>query len=90
MEYASVAITTVHAVTDVIVREKSLMGMLGRVIRWGGDTDSVAVIAWGIASARFRGEKLPEFLERDLEGGNATTGADYLRQTGAALMARFA
>lgn len=89
-ERTPVSITTVHAVVDVVMSETSLMDMLARIIRWGGDTDSVAAIAWGIASARFRGEKLPEFLERDLEGGNTSTGADYLRQTGAALMARFA
>ena len=89
-ERASVAITTVHAVADVIVREKSLMDMLDRVIRWGGDTDSVAAVAWGIASTRYRGEKLPDFLERELEGGDPTTGAAYLRDIGAALMMKFA
>lgn len=86
---ATVAIATVHAVADVIVREQSLMAMLERVILWGGDTDSVAAVAWGIASSRYRGEKLPEFLERGLENGNPTTGAVYLRDLGAQLMARF-
>ena len=36
---ASVAITTVHAVVDVLARENSLMGILKRIIKWGGDTD---------------------------------------------------
>lgn len=86
---ASVAITTVHAVVDVLARENSLMGIMKRIITWGGDTDSVAAIAWGIASARYQDEKLPAFMERDLEGGNSKTGAVYLRLLGEKLMYKY-
>lgn len=86
---ASVAITTVHAVVDVLARENSLMGIMRRIITWGGDTDSVAAIAWGIASARYQDEKLPAFMERDLEGGNSKTGAVYLRLLGEKLMYKY-
>lgn len=82
----SSAITTVHAVVSVLAQENSLMGILRQVIEWGGDTDSVASIAWGIASARYQDEKLPEFMERDLEGGSERTGVKYLRGWGEALM----
>ena len=73
----------------VLAQENSLMGILRQVIKWGGDTDSVAAIAWGIASARYQGEKLPELMERDLEGGNARTGTPYLRALGAQLMHKY-
>ena len=86
---ASVAITTVHAVVDVLARKNSLMGIMRRIITWGGDTDSVAAIAWGIASARYQDEKLPAFMLRDLEGGNAKTGAPYLRILGEQLMYKY-
>lgn len=85
-----VAISTVHAVAHFVRTARSLMDILERVIRMGGDTDSVAAIAWGIASARFRNERLPEFLERDLEQGNPATGVACLRDIGEKLMRRFA
>lgn len=88
MPGASVAITTVQAVVSVLAQENSLMDILKRVIIWGGDTDSVAAIAWGIASARYQHEKLPEFMKRDLEGGSRRTGAAYLRYLGNQLMNR--
>ncbi|MBI4457954.1 ADP-ribosylglycohydrolase family protein [Candidatus Uhrbacteria bacterium] len=86
---ASVAITTVHAVTTLVRREPSLMAMLERTIRWGGDTDSVAAIAWGIASPRFQGEVLPDFMERHLERRDSRTGTSYLLDLGTRLMAKF-
>ena len=85
----SVAISTVHAVVDVLVRENSLMGILKRIIEWGGDTDSVAAIAWGIASARYQNEKLPLFLKLDLEGGNKRLEVDCLRVLGVLLMHKY-
>lgn len=88
-ETAPVSITTVHAVVAAVTGQPTLMAMLGRIIRWGGDTDSVAAIAWGIASARFRGERLPDFLEKDLEGGDPSTGPAYLRDLGSQLIVRF-
>jgi ADP-ribosylglycohydrolase len=87
--YAPVAITTVQAALTAVVEEGSLMAMLKRIIEWGGDTDSVAAIAWGIASPRFPDEKLPEFMERDLEQGSPRTGPAYLRDLGARLMTKF-
>ena len=87
--WASVAITTVHAVADVLAREQSLMDILKRVIIWGGDTDSVAAIAWGIASARYQDERLPAFFERDLEARNPFSCAAYLRVLGEQLMDKY-
>lgn len=85
-----IALTTVHAAVHIVSTGTSLIDMLRRVIRIGGDTDSVAAIVWGIASARFRDEQLPAFFERDLENGNPATGSVYLRQLGTELMQRFA
>lgn len=82
-----VGINTVHAVVTLLREETSLVGMLQRIISWGGDTDSVAAIAWGIASIRMRDE-LPEFLEHGLEpSGNY--GVTYLKGLGRDLMERF-
>lgn len=69
--WGSVAISTVHAVADLVTHGFSLMEMLKQAILWGGDTDSVAAIAWGVASARYQDEKLPEFMVRDLEKDSA-------------------
>ncbi|MFO0764934.1 MAG: ADP-ribosylglycohydrolase family protein [Patescibacteria group bacterium] len=84
--HTSVGIMTVHAVIDLIANQHSLMDMLKQAIIWGGDTDSVAAIAWGIASARFQDEKLPAFLTTDLEQGSSRTGAERLRHVGRLLM----
>lgn len=87
---ASVAITTVHAVVSVLAREKSLMGILRQIILWGGDTDSVAAIAWGIASTRYqKSEVIPLFMPRDLEGGSLQTGTFNLSIVGTLLMAKY-
>lgn len=86
---ASVAITTVHAVVDVLAREKSLMDILKRVIIWGGDTDSVAAIAWGIASARYQKEVLPVFMKRDLEGPGKDFERKHLQVMGILLMNKY-
>lgn len=81
-----VSVTTVHAVATLVMTGTSLMDILERVLRMGGDTDSVAAIAWGIASCRFQDEALPEFLERDLEHRKS---AD-LHAIGTALMDAYA
>jgi len=89
-ENASVAVTTVHAVLDLVAHDdRSLMEILKQTLVWGGDTDSVAAIAWGIASARRQDERLPAFMRADLEGGNSRTGIERLRRLGAALMEKF-
>lgn len=83
-----VGIRTALAVEKLLTDQNSeavgLMGILQKVIEWGGDTDSVAAIAWGIASTRMT-EDVPEFLERDLEPGGKF-GAAYLKELGAKLM----
>src|SRR3989338_5352271 len=86
----SVAVSTVHAVLDLVVHESSLMGMLKQAITWGGDTDSVCAIAWGIASARHQSERIPVFMMRDLEKGNTgATGLVYLAGVGSRLTEKF-
>jgi len=87
--YGCEALTTIHAVTHLLTHETSLMRMLEQIIRWGGDTDSVAAITWGIASARYQDEVLPEFMEREIEDGSVLTGAIYLKGLGMQLMNRF-
>lgn len=79
----SVAITTVHAVCDLLANCNTLMDILAQCIMWGGDTDSVAAVAWGIASCRFHDEKLPQFLYDGIE--NPT----YLKDIGTKLMKKF-
>lgn len=82
-----VGLNTAWAVHTLLVEETSLRGIMDRLVDWGGDTDSVAAIAWGIASARYQTEVLPEFLERDLElRGNLKYGPAYLRDLGRRLM----
>ncbi len=83
------SVVTVHAVVQLLRSCTSLMDMRRQVIRWGGDTDSVAAIAWGIASCRMQDEVLPVFLARDLENGNSLTGTLYLQSLGTQLMNRF-
>ncbi len=85
-----VGMNTAWAVQDLLRTETSLMGIMGRVIGLGGDTDSTAAIAWGIASARYQDEQLPEFFERDLEAqGNLKYGPAYLKDLGRQLMATY-
>jgi hypothetical protein len=85
----SVAIATVHAVVDLVADETSLMAILAKTLQWGGDTDSVAAIAWGIASARYQNEVLPEFLLRDLEANHPSTAPPYLHSIGLQLMEKY-
>ncbi|MCR4312562.1 MAG: ADP-ribosylglycohydrolase family protein [Candidatus Uhrbacteria bacterium] len=85
-----VSIATVHAVAYLVMHGTSLMDILERTIRIGGDTDSVAAIAWGVASPRYQREDLPAFMERDLEGGDPKTGTVRLRNLGRRLMERYA
>lgn len=85
-----VGVNTAWAVHTLLVEETSLKGIMRRILEWGGDTDSVAAIAWGIASCRMQDEELPEFLERDLEVGNTKYGVAYLKQLGKQLMDAYA
>ena len=85
----SIAIATVHAAATLVMREPSLMDMLRTCVEWGGDTDSVAAVAWGIASPRFQDERLARWMTRDLEQGSRKTGAPRLHSLGTRLMAKY-
>lgn len=80
---------TAWAVQTLLTTEGSLRDIMKRCIEWGGDTDSVASIAFGIASARYQNETLPIFLERDLEP-NGQFGVAYLKDLGKQLMDAYA
>lgn len=86
----STGVATAHACLRLVMSTKSLLEVMERILRAGGDTDSVAAIVWGIVSCRFQNDVLPEFFERDLEGGNPWTGAPYLREVGRKLMTKYA
>lgn len=82
-----VGMNTAWAVQTLLTTETSLMGILKRCIEWGGDTDSVAAVAWGIASCRYQDEIIPDFFETDLEKINGSSyGPAYLRELGKRLM----
>lgn len=81
-----VGMNTAWAVYTLLTTQTSLLDIMRQILEWGGDTDSVAAIAWGIASCRMR-EKLPKFFERDLEKENGSAyGVDYLKHLGKNLM----
>lgn len=82
----NVGMRTATAVLTLVSQEKSLLEIAKTTIEWGGDTDSVLSIAWGIASARMNDE-LPSFFEYGLENG--TYGKDYLIKKGNELMQKF-
>jgi ADP-ribosylglycohydrolase len=79
-----VGMKTVHAVFDLVTSGKSLVEMMKQTIEWGGDTDSVAAIAWGISSARSFDE-LPDFMEPCLEPGGKY-GYKFLKDLGEKLV----
>ncbi len=85
-----VSLTTVWAVAHLLRTETTLMNIMRRLIEWGGDTDSVAAIAWGIASARMQNEQLPAFLARDLEPDRPDLGPTRLVRIGTELMDAYA
>jgi ADP-ribosyl-[dinitrogen reductase] hydrolase len=80
-----VGLNTAWAVCTLLEQETSLMAIMRQLLKWGGDTDSVAAVAWGIASCRYKDEVLPEFLERDLEP-NSRYGVSFLKDLGKQLM----
>jgi hypothetical protein len=77
-------IATVRAVYSLLRNSETLSQVLDGAVRFGGDTDSVAAIALGIASSRLP-DDLPLFLETDLEPGGKF-GVEYLKALGARLM----
>jgi ADP-ribosylglycohydrolase len=84
-----VSITTVHAVHHLLTNYNSLMEIMNGVIDFGGDTDSVAAIAWGIASARYKYENIPGFMHQCLEPNNINTGESYLMSLGSRLFLKY-
>ncbi|MBW8760370.1 MAG: ADP-ribosylglycohydrolase family protein [Burkholderiales bacterium] len=88
-EVAVDAIETLHAVHTALARHRSMRELLRACVAFGGDTDSVAAIALGLASLS------PEFsddLPPSLRGGleNGPYGHDWLLALDARLVARFA
>lgn len=85
----TVAIKTVDAVLTLLLTKNNLKEILEQVISWGGDTDSVAAIAWGIASARMSWPEIePEFLNTGLEL-NGKFGIEYLDSLSEKLFTKF-
>lgn len=82
-----VAITTIHAAFDLITKTNSLLDSMRQGILWGGDTDSVMAIVWGIQSCRLH-DPLPEFFDRDLEPGRPY-GYAFLKDLGTRLMNKY-
>ena len=81
-----VGMNTARAVMTLLIKETSLIDIARRVIEWGGDTDSVLAITWGIASARMK-ESLPPFFDGGLENG--TYGHKFLTKLGRNLMDQY-
>ncbi len=82
-----IGINTVHAVMTLLIEQPSLMDILRQTVEWRGDTDSVAAVAWGIASARYPNEVIPDFMEQCLEAtGNLKFGPSFLLDLGEQLM----
>ena len=73
-------IETVDAVITVLKNTKSLAEIIDLSVKFGGDTDSVASVAVGLATLRpdYYTNDLPEFLYSDLENGKY--GREYLEQ----------
>lgn len=87
-EFYGVAISTVKACYTAIVNNNTLKDIIKQIIVWGGDTDSVAAIAWGIASSRIE-EELEDFWEYGLEPG-AKYGVPFLKDLGSQLINKYA
>lgn len=83
----NVGLNTAHAVLSLLMEQGSLITVAKEALLWGGDTDSVLSIAWGIGSARMR-ERLPLFFDRDLEPGSRY-GRHFLLDLGMRLMSKY-
>lgn len=77
---------TADAVYTLLTTQPTLLDIARTTIEWGGDTDSVLAIAWGIASARMH-EELPGFFDLGLEDG--AYGRRFLSELGGRLMDKF-
>ncbi|MFT6924950.1 MAG: ADP-ribosyl-[dinitrogen reductase] hydrolase [Psychromonas sp.] len=82
------AIDTIDAVLTVLSQSSSLSEVLDKSVKLGGDTDSVASIACGIAYFCDEYVKdLPDFLEQDIENG--PYGKDYLIKLSETIYAKY-
>jgi ADP-ribosylglycohydrolase len=86
-----IGIITTLAVFELLTSSDSLLKILRKTIEWGGDTDSVAAIALGIASCRRDREftdDLPEWMLYGLEPGKKF-GREFLNLTSKKMMDKF-
>lgn len=82
------AVQTLHAVNTALLRNRSMSNLLCDCVNFGGDVDSVAAIAMGIASlAPEYVADVPSRLVDGLEGGEY--GRGFLVHLDAALAQRF-
>lgn len=82
------AIQTVHAVSTALLRNRRMSDLLRDCVNFGGDVDSVAAIAMGLAS--LTGEythDIPPQLQLGLESGKY--GSGFLAQLDTTLAAHF-
>jgi ADP-ribosylglycohydrolase len=87
-EVACDAIETLHAVNTALQRHRALSGLLRGCVEFGGDVDSVAAIALGLASlSREYVRDIPASLVDGLEAG--AYGTTYLRELDERLVERF-
>jgi ADP-ribosylglycohydrolase len=87
-EVACDAIETLHAVNTALQRHRRMSGLLRECVEFGGDVDSVAAIALGLASLSIDyASDLPPALEAGLEDG--PYGRTWLRALDRRLAERF-
>jgi ADP-ribosyl-[dinitrogen reductase] hydrolase len=87
-EVACDAVQTLHAVHTALVGHRDLPSLLRACVDFGGDVDSVAAIALGLASlAHEYARDLPHELAAGLENG--AFGSTFLRQTDEALARKY-
>jgi ADP-ribosylglycohydrolase len=81
--------SAVRAALRVVLEHDRLTAMLDQAVRFGGDTDTVAAIALGVASCcRDVQNDLPQSLVMGLEAG--TYGREFLRDLDRQLLSRVA
>lgn len=86
VEGPEVGVKTARAVLSLLVQGETLLGVARKAIEWGGDTDTVLSIAWGIASTRMK-EEPPGFFFDNLEDG--PFGRRFLHKLGQELMKKY-
>ncbi len=88
-----IGLSTVQAALTLAVPAEpahdSMIAALRRLLRMGGDTDSVAAVVAALMAPWHQDEPLPDFLVRDLECGSPKTGAFRLLGLGDTLVRKF-